>query len=342
MSIKDIGEFGFIDRISRGCLIRPDSIVKAIGDDAAAFQTGADRLTLVTTDLLVERVHFLREATSGFNLGYKALAVNLSDIAAMGGIAREAFVSIAIPEECSLKYLDDLYNGMKRLAAEFDVNILGGDTTSSKTDLIINVAVTGTVKESEILLRSTAQVGDIIFSTGYLGDSRAGLHLILNNTPAESAALKELFNAHILPKPFLREGLFLAACRDVHAAIDVSDGLSSDLGHIAKESRVGARLDAHRIPVSPHLHTFCARFGFDPVDFALAGGEDYTLLCTIGRDSADKVARTYLSKFNQSLYPIGEITDTGRIELVEDNDKVRVITPTGWNHFKDWNDEYRS
>ena len=335
MSIKDIGEFGFIDKISRGCLIRPESILKAIGDDAAAFQTEADQLTLVTTDLLVERVHFLRDATSGFNLGYKALAVNLSDIAAMGGAAREAFVSIAIPEDCSLEYLDDFYTGMKRLAVEFDVNILGGDTTSSKTDLIINVAVTGSVKKSEILLRSTAQVGDIIYSTGYLGDSRAGLHLILNNTPAASAALKELFNAHIRPKPYLREGRFLAACPDVHAAIDVSDGLSSDIGHIAKESRVGVRLDAHRIPISPHLHTFCSRFGFEPVDFAMAGGEDYTLLCTNDRDSADKVARDYLHKFNQILYPIGDITDTGRIELEEAGDKVRVIIPTGWNHFKD-------
>ena len=333
MGIKDIGEFGFIDRISRGCLIRPGSILKAIGDDAAAFKTEANRLTLVTTDLLVERVHFLREATSGFNLGYKALAVNLSDIAAMGGTAREAFVSIAIPEDCSLKYLDDLYDGMKRLAAEFDVNILGGDTTSSKTDLIINVAVTGSVKESQILLRSTAQVGDIIFSTGYLGDSRAGLHLILNKTPADSFALKELFNAHILPKPYLREGVFLATCPDVHAAIDVSDGLSSDLGHILAESQVGARLYDHQIPISPHLLMFSSRFGFDPVEFALAGGEDYTLLCTVAADSADQIARDYHGEFNQSLYAIGEITDTKRLELVKGDGSVHRLTPTGWDHF---------
>src|SRR5210317_424431 len=138
MTLKEIGEFGFIKKISRGCLIRPDNIIKAIGDDAAAFTTAADQLSLITTDLLVERVHFLRASISGFDLGYKSLAVNLSDIAAMGGTARESFVSIAIPQDCPLDYLEAIYDGMKDLATKFDVNILGGDTTSSKIDLIIN------------------------------------------------------------------------------------------------------------------------------------------------------------------------------------------------------------
>ena len=137
MKLKQIGEFGFIDKISRGCLIRPDHIIKAIGDDAAAFTVPADRVSLITTDLLVERIHFIRDTISGFDLGYKALAVNLSDIAAMGGEAREAFVSIGIPQSCPLDYLEAVYDGMKSLAAKFDVNILGGDTTSSEIDLII-------------------------------------------------------------------------------------------------------------------------------------------------------------------------------------------------------------
>jgi thiamine-monophosphate kinase len=173
MTLKEIGEFGFIKKISRGCLIRPDNIVKAIGDDAAAFKTDAGRLSLVTTDLLVERIHFLRDAISGFDLGYKSLAVNLSDIAAMGGTAREAFVSIAIPENCPLEYLEDIYRGMKDLAARYEVNILGGDTTRSKIDLILNVAVHGEVAEKEMLCRDAARVGDIVFSTGFLGDRTA-------------------------------------------------------------------------------------------------------------------------------------------------------------------------
>jgi len=333
MKLKDIGEFGFIDKISRGCLIRPDNIVQAIGDDAAAFKVEADKLMLVTTDLLIERVHFLRDATSGFNLGYKSLAVNLSDIAAMGGIAREAFVGIAVPADCPIEYLEDLYQGMKSLAAEFSVNILGGDTVNSKTDLIINITVTGTVENSAILLRNTAQVGDVIYSTGFLGDSRAGLHMILNEIAVDSLALKSLFKAHILPRPYLQECRFLAAHEKVHAAIDVSDGLSSDLGHIVNESRVGAKLYASKIPISRQLKAFCARFEFDAIEFALAGGEDYTLLCTVAPDWAEKIADEYADTFHRPLFPVGEITDTGKIELIGADNKIQTIIPTGWNHF---------
>ena len=334
MRLKEIGEFGFIERISRGCLIRPEGVFTAIGDDAAVVRTEADRLLLVTTDLLVERVHFLRDATSGFNLGYKALAVNLSDIAAMGGSAREAFVSIGIPDDCPLAFLDDLYRGMQHLAAGFGVNILGGDTTGSKQDLIINIAVTGMVDPPELLLRSSAQRGDIIFSTGYLGDSRAGLHLILNGIPADSPEWSALFDAHVTPKPYLEEGRFLAASGCIHAAIDVSDGLSSDLGHILRASGVGAKLHAQQMPISPNLQIFCDRFGFDPIEYALAGGEDYTLLCTVDRKEAARISEEYRAAFGQPLYPLGEITDTGRMELLGADNRLQDITHTGWDHFK--------
>ena len=334
MSLKEIGEFGFIDRIRRGCLIRPDGVVTAIGDDAAVYRSEKNRLMLVTTDLLVERVHFLRAATSGFNLGCKSLAVNLSDIAAMGGTAREAFVSIGIPDDCPVEFLDDLYRGMKHLAAAFDVNILGGDTTGSRQDLVINVVVTGSVDPPELLLRSGAQVGDVICSTGCLGDSRAGLHLVLNAIPVDSPDMQALFDAHVLPKPYLREGRFLAASGSVRAAIDVSDGLSSDLGHILRASGVGARLSATQMPISPQLRSFCSRFGFDPVEYALAGGEDYTLLCTVDRKQAGRIAKEYRAAFDQPLHPVGEITDTGRMELIGPDNRLQDITPMGWDHFK--------
>jgi thiamine-monophosphate kinase len=334
VNLRDIGEFGFIKRISRGCLIRPQNVIKAIGDDAAAFIPEPGQVILVTTDLLVERIHFLRDATSGFNLGYKALSVNLSDIAAMGGIAREAFISIAVPENCLIEYLEDLYNGIKTLAAEFDVNLLGGDTTRSKADLIINISVVGYAFEKEILYRNTAQHGDIICTTGFLGDSRAGLYLIINDIKADSNELKALLNAHVIPKQYLREGRFLALQDGVHAVIDVSDGLSSDIGHIAEESNVGIRLYSEKIPVSNNLIKFCARFDFDPVEYALAGGEDYTLLCTISPDKADHVAANYLKRFRNPLYQIGEITDSGKMELILSNGQIRSFTPSGWDHFK--------
>jgi thiamine-monophosphate kinase len=335
VTLKDIGEFGFIKKISRGCLIRPHNIVKAIGDDAAAFRSDPDRLSLITTDLLVERIHFLRNAISGFDLGYKSLAVNLSDIAAMGGTAREAFISIAIPQDCPLDYLEDIYEGMKHLAAKFDVNILGGDTTSSQIDLIINIVVHGTVAENEMLCRDAAHSGDIIVSTGYLGESKAGLHFILNQISVDSDEDKQLLKAHLLPEPHLEEGRFLALQKGVHAAIDTSDGLSSDLGHIVEESNVGACLFADKIPVSQNLKKFCTRFDFDPVTYALSGGEDYTLLCTIAPETAAEMASGFQNKFNRPLFRIGEITDTHRMELVWPDGRMSAFSPSGWDHFRE-------
>jgi thiamine-monophosphate kinase len=334
MNLKEIGEFGFIQKISQGCLIRPDNIIKGIGDDAAAFITEPGYLTLITTDLLVERIHFLREAISGFDLGYKSLAVNLSDIAAMGGTAREAFVSIAIPEDCELDYLEQIYSGIKNLAARFKVNVLGGDTTGSRIDLIINIIVQGIVTRQELLCRDAARPGDIIFSTGFLGDSRAGLHLILNKIAADTGTLKSLLRAHLVPEPHLREGRFLARQRGVHAAIDTSDGLSSDLEHIVEESRVGARLFADKIPVSRELKEFCTRFDFDPIDYALAGGEDYTLLCTTTPESADRIADAFAKEFKRPLFKIGEITAENQLMLIYPDAKTKSITLTGWDHFR--------
>ncbi len=339
MGLKQIGEFGFIDKIRRGCLIRPANIIKAIGDDAAAFSTEPGQISLITTDLLVERIHFLRETISGFDLGHKCLAVNLSDIAAMGGKAREAFVSIAIPANCPLEYLEALYDGMKQLAAEFEVNILGGDTTGSEDDLIINVAIYGTVAKDELLGRDAARPGDIIFSTGHLGDSKAGLHLILNKIKADSAHLKSVYRAHVRPAPQLHEGRFLAGRAGVHAAIDTSDGLSSDLSHIAEQSRVGATLYANRLPVSAALQSFCRRFDFDPVEFALSGGEDYTLLCTVAPQHADILERNFKNKFKRPLFRIGQVNKTCRLELVYPDGRVKPIKSSGWDHFKTRADE---
>ena len=334
MSLKHIGEFGFINKISRGCLIRSDNIVKSIGDDAAAFHSDPRQLILVTTDLLVERIHFLRDAISGFDLGFKSLAVNLSDIAAMGGTAREAFVSIAIPDNCALDYLDDIYDGIKKLAAEFEVNVLGGDTTRSKIDLIINIVVQGVVPEKELLSRDAARPKDVIVSTGFLGDSKAGLHLILNQIAADTPALKSLLNAHCVPQPHLLEGRFLAKQAGIHAAIDTSDGLSSDLGHILRESGVGARLYADKIPISPHLQDFCTCFNFNPIDYALSGGEDYTLLCTMSPASATEIAAAFEQKFKRPLFTIGEITTGNQMEIAYADGTTKPITPTGWDHFK--------
>jgi len=334
MNLKQIGEFGLIKKLSDGCLVRKNHVIKAIGDDAAVFMQPVGEVVLVTTDMMVERVHFLRNATSGYNLGYKSLAVNLSDIAAMGAGAREAFVSIAIPEDCSIEFIEDIYKGIKQLAARFQVNLLGGDTTGSQKDLVINVVVVGSAPKEEILYRSGAKKGDIIFCTGYLGDSRAGCHLILNKIEGDSETFKTLKNAHLIPKPYLREGKFLARCGGVHAAIDISDGLSSDLGHILEQSRAGAIIYAEKIPVSENLKKFCRLFNLDPVRYAVAGGEDYALLFTAAPDHANKIVRKYREAFNEPLFEIGEITDSNQLELEFPKGKKEIITATGWDHFK--------
>ena len=335
MTLKQIGEFGFIRKISPGCLVQPRHIIKSIGDDAAAFTTDPDNVSLITTDLLVERIHFLRNAISGYELGYKSLAVNLSDIAAMGGEAREAFVSIAIPEGCELAYLEDIYSGMKNLARKFEVNILGGDTTASKIDLIINVAVHGTIARDEIMCRDAARPGDVIFSTGFLGDSKAGLHLILNNLPADSDDLQYLIRAHLMPEPHLQEGRFLARQPGIRAAIDTSDGLSSDIGHIVEQSGVGATLYADQMPISRELNSFCRQFNFDPVEYALSGGEDYTLLVTVSPDKAQTVAGDFQQQFNRKLFQIGVINADYRLEIIYPDKTSRTVGSTGWNHFKE-------
>lgn len=334
MGLKEIGEFGFIRRIQTGCLVRPEGVVKAIGDDAAVFRPEPGRLGLITADLLVERVHFLRDRISGEELGHKSLAVNLSDIAAMGGTAREAIVSLAIPEDCPLAYLDGFYEGMKKLAGKYRVNILGGDTTGSRADLTINVTVIGSVPEAQLMLRSGARIGDIVYATGQLGDSRAGLQLLIDGVEAGEEPWSMLRRAHVRPEPHLAEGWVLAAAGGVTAAIDVSDGLSSDIGHIAEESGVGVRLLAEKIPVSDALKTFCTRFDRgDPAAWALTGGEDYCLLCTISPDAADKVCAAFAETFGRPLHRLGTIVEPGTFEVVDAEGRASPLEKTGWNHF---------
>lgn len=333
MGFKELGEFGFIRRIRGGCLVRPAGVIQAIGDDAAAFRTPGTGATLVTTDLMMEGVHFLREAVTGEQLGHKALAVNLSDIAAMGGTPREAFVSLALPEDIGLDYMDAFYEGMIRLARRFQVNVLGGDTTRSLKDMMINVAVIGNAAENRILYRNKARPGDRIMVTGMLGDSAAGLYLIRNRIPAEARALNALVRAHHIPIPHVAEGRFLAQQPGVHAAIDVSDGFASDLTHILEQSGVGARIEVGALPISGSLRTFCSRFQREASEFALDGGEDYVLLITVERDAAARLAEAFRKRFDRPLHPVGEIVRESGITLVKPDDTAERFSPSGWDHF---------
>lgn len=333
-TLKQLGEFGLIDRISKGCLIRPDRVIRGIGDDAAAVMFPDETILLLTTDFLVEGIHFLRSSISGFDLGHKSLAVNLSDIAAMGGLAREALVSIAVPPDCDIEFIDNCYRGMKALAAEHTVNIIGGDTTAARSDLVISVTVCGSVKKEKILCRNGARPGDTICLTGYPGESAAGLHLVLNDIDTQTDVFTYLRRRHYSPLPHLAEGHWLAGTGAVTAAIDISDGLSSDLGHVIRQSGVGARIHMDRLPVSDALSQFCRRLGPDALDYVLHGGEDYILLCTLSSADFVDIARKFEQRFQRPLYSIGEIITGDHIELVKAPGKIQRISSKGWNHFK--------
>lgn len=336
MKLKDIGEFGFIDRIAHHGAIRSHAVIKGIGDDCAVIDIpGPDHL-LVTTDLLVEKVHFLMEWARPETFGAKALAVNLSDIAACGGRPMDAFVSIAVPERVELEWLEGLYRGMSDLARRYEVNLLGGDTTSSRGDMVINVALTGLVPRNEVLFRHTARPGNVIAATGPLGESRAGLEVLLSGCELPSDIADQLTRAHLDPRPHLSEGRFLAASGKCTAAIDVSDGLSSDLWHLCEDSGVAAILQESALPLSTALSEAARILHKDPLRWIVQGGEDYVLLVALEADAVAVLRRQAASE-GWTLSPIGEFVEGGGMRLVRRDGTVETIRPTGWDHFRSSN-----
>jgi thiamine-monophosphate kinase len=330
--LKEIGEFGFIRRISGPALIRRAGVVRGIGDDAAVFQADPAKLLLLTTDLLVEGVHFLRDLPPDA-LGYKSLAASLSDIGAMGGRPLDAYLSLAIPPDLPVEYLDEFYRGLYAAAAEHDVNVLGGDTTSSLRDFFVNVALTGEVAPDQVVYRHGAQPGDGIFVNGALGDSAGGLEILLNRWPVDTPAAAALWECHVRPHAGVREGQWLAQSGAVTAMIDTSDGLSSDLGHLCEESQVGARVEAAAVPLSDALKQLCAARQREALPLALHGGEDYRLLFTVRPDRTEELAEGYRQTFGQPLYRLGEIRAEPGMELVRDG-KVEPLARGGYEHFR--------
>jgi thiamine-monophosphate kinase len=333
VKLKDLGEFNFIDRITPGCDAGdPSHVVQGIGDDAA-ITTRAEGVQLVTTDLLIERVHFIRGTISPRQLGYKSLAVNLSDIAAMGGTPHDAYVSIAIPPEVPVEELDAIYDGMKELARASDVNLLGGDTTGSRQDLCINIVVIGSVRREEVLLRSGAREGDRIAVTGTLGDSAGGLAVLLSDPEIPADVAATLLRAHYEPEMYLEEARLFAVSGVVHAAIDLSDGLASDLRHICQRSGVGAVVDLASVPLSDELRVLCNDTGADPLQLALSGGEDYRLLVTVDPAGFDELSRGIARATGRELYDIGAIVAEPGIHLRATDGSLTPMSISGWDHF---------
>ena len=330
MKLKDIGEFGFIERIKNDCLTREQNVIKGIGDDCCIFKTSGDSASLLTTDMLVENVHFIRNAVSSFVLGRKSLAVNMSDIAAMGGNPTEAVISIAIPDTVDLAFLDRFYDGMKSIAKEFGVNLLGGDTTWSPEHLVINIALLGEAAQDEILYRYGARVGDMIFLTGSVGSSAAGLDIILKGRSFD--AEQDLLSAHHNPFPHVKEGRIIASLGLANSMIDVSDGVAADLGHICTESGVGAVIEEDYLPTTPGFRAYCKQFNEDSRHLALHVGEDYVLLGTAPPEAAVELKKALESE-GCEFHPLGNTVSEPGLKLKCLDGSTEAIEAHGWDHF---------
>ncbi|MCM2358094.1 MAG: thiamine-phosphate kinase [Geobacteraceae bacterium] len=325
MRLKELGEFGLIDRIA-GRVPRRAGVRIGIGDDAAALEPSPGCVTLVTTDMLLEGVHFDLALCDPLTLGRKSLSVNLSDIAAMGGRPRHCLLSLAVPHDLPVEFLDRFIAGFLERAAEFEVTLVGGDTCASRGGLVVAVTVMGEQRPERVVTRGGARPGDLVFVTGTLGDSALGLKLLRQGERQGGAVLK-----HLDPPPRVREGLALAEAEIPTAMIDVSDGLLADLGHILDLSGVGARLELARLPLSPPLTARTPNLGADPFLLPLAGGEDYELLFTAPPDRQG-AAQSALAPLGTRLSVIGEITAEGMRVIAGDGSDYPVAV-RGYNHF---------
>ncbi len=335
MKFEEIGEFQFINRIKKDTIFRKKDVIKGIDDDCSVFRvTGAKKLSVMTTDALIENIHFIRDKISPYDLGYKSLAVNLSDISAMGATPLDVYICLGIPKDIDVDFFDRFYQGLKELLSKFNLNLLGGDTTSSKSDLFISITVFGEVDEQNVVYRNGAMPGDYIFVTGNLGDSAGGLEILLKNPPISARDKNYLINCHNHPKLYIKESQFLTKNFHPNAMIDISDGLSSDLLHITSQSKVGAKIFEDKLPTSEYLKNLCASIGTNPLNYAFNGGEDYKLLLTIPKEYSEQAMNSYKQEFDTPLFKIGKITEDKEVISISSTGKVRKILRKGWDHFK--------
>jgi thiamine-monophosphate kinase len=324
--LHDLGEFGFIDRIA-AAVAKRKSVRIGIGDDAAAVEPEPGHLTLMTSDMLVEGVHFDLNLSDPLSLGRKSLAVNLSDLAAMGARPRYYLLSLAVPRTTDLEFLDRFVQGMLARADQSGVTLVGGDTCSSKGGLAISVTAIGEQRAEWVVQRSGARVGDLIFVTGTVGDSALGLELLRQGKRNGMAVTR-----HLDPEPRVTAGIALAEEGLATAMIDVSDGLLADLGHILGKSAVGARINLASLPLSDQYRHDASRFSDDFFALALAGGEDYELLFTASPLLRDRVF-SCMESCDVAVSMIGEITAEKGLAVIAADGSAHAPRRTGFNHF---------
>jgi len=304
-------------------------VVLSIGDDAAAFRAKKGFLTLVSTDALVEGIHFDLRYFSPEDLGWKALAVNLSDVAAMGGSPRYVTTSIALPGNKNSDWVRRFYHGMLELASKTQVRLIGGDTCRSSQGVFLDLTIIGEVKPSEMLTRKGARPGDSLFVTGELGGSAIGLEILRDHSRLAKRD-PEIAHRHLRPSPRNRIGRFLAAHRLATALLDISDGLSTDLHHLCEQSGVGALIDADKIPVCRLSGGLSRLLAATPLDYALNGGEDYELLFTVSPRLRSKIPR---SIGDVLIREIGWVTREANQCRIMSQGHSRKLSPGGFDHF---------
>ena len=333
--LSELGEFKLIEHLTKHFKVSQKSTIKSIGDDAAVLNFGKKQV-VVSTDLLVEGVHFDLSYAPLKHLGYKAIIVNLSDIYAMNALATQVTVSIAVSNRFPLEALEELYSGISTAAKLYNVDVVGGDTTSSTSGLIISVTAIGEVEKGHEVLRSGAKPNDLLVITGDVGGAFMGLQVLERE--------KEVFKVNPNNQPDLSMYTYIIerqlkpeARKDIiellkelgvkpTSMIDVSDGISSEIIHLCKQSKVGADVYETKIPLDPQVISTCEEFNLDSTTIALNGGEDYELLMTISQDDFPKI------KGNPNLTVIGYITEEDRgMHLVTRADTKIPIIAKGWN-----------
>lgn len=310
-TIADIGEEHIIRRFTGSPL--PEGTI-GIGDDCAVMEGPGEQKRLISTDLIIEEVHFRRGEVNPGDLGYKALSVNLSDIAAMGGAPDGFFLSLALPGTLPASWLDRFRDGLMELAQKIGVPLLGGDTTRSPGAIMISVTVTGQVTPKHLKLRSKASPGDRLCVTGPLGDAAAGLSILANPESCELLAdshREHLIQRHCRPEPALDQGHWLGRQDAVHAMIDLSDGLLRDARHLAEQSGCHIDLALDQLPLSPAFEAFGAikRSQEQVQGLAAAGGEDYHLLLSVAGEFREEISRAFERQFGTPLYAVGSVKE---------------------------------
>ncbi len=335
--VNQLGEFGLIEHLTQSTPIKNKTTVKGIGDDAAVLDTG-EYQTLVSTDMLVEGIHFDLMYSPLKHLGYKSVVVNLSDIYAMNAIPEQVTVSLAISNRFSVEALEELYAGIHKACEFYNVDLIGGDTTSSLKGLVISVTAIGRAKKEHIVYRDGAKVGDLICVSGNLGAAYLGLQILererqiyLSNPGVQPDLDQQTYLLERQLKPEARRDmiqLFRKNSLVPTSMIDISDGLSSELFHLCRQSEVGALVEESGVPIHPDAEMQAIKFKLDPITCALSGGEDYELLFTIDPSDVEKV------KYMPDIYIMGEILAASEgLKLHTKGGNIHNLQAQGWRHF---------